>query len=30
MVSCVVARSEGDFDEDVYHDKDAGKKLEEL
>ncbi|EKE83864.1 dicarboxylate/amino acid:cation symporter [Idiomarina xiamenensis] len=30
MVSMVVARSEGDLDEDVFNDKDAGKKLEEL
>ncbi|MAD54802.1 dicarboxylate/amino acid:cation symporter [Idiomarina sp.] len=30
MVSCVVAKSEGDFDEDVFYDKEAGKKLEEL
>ena len=30
MVSCVVAKSEGDFDEDVYYDREAGKKLEEL
>ena len=30
MVSTVVARSEGDFDEEVYYDENAGKKLEEL
>lgn len=30
MVSCVVAKSEGDFDEEVYYDENAGKKLEEL
>jgi Na+/H+-dicarboxylate symporter len=30
MVSCVVAKSEGDFDEEVYYDREAGKKLEEL
>ena len=30
MVSTVVARSEGDFDDEVYYDENAGKKLEEL
>lgn len=30
MVSCVVAKSENDFDEETYYNREAGKKLEEL